>query len=69
MRCWKVLPNTDYDLAGYLRRTCGEHLRDMLADPAFLACPSIAERLPRNLHRAEGDMRTEQAPPDLFSNQ
>lgn len=45
-----LIPATSYDLAGYVRATSGEHLRDMCADPALLACPGIADRLPRNLH-------------------
>lgn len=64
-----MLPNADYDLAGYLRRTCGEHLRVMRAGPALLSCPGIADLLPRNLHRADGGMDADQTQPDLFSNQ
>ena len=45
-----LIPATDYDLAGYLRATRGEQLRDMRADPALLACDGIGDRLPRKLH-------------------
>lgn len=62
-----MLPATDYDLAGYLRQTCGEHLRVMRADPALLSCPGIADRLPRNLHPGDGKLHTDQGQPDLFS--
>lgn len=62
-----IIPATAYDLAGYLRSTRGEHLRDMRADPALLACSGIAERLPRNLHQPGDDLRADQAQADLFT--
>jgi len=48
-----LIPAIDYDLAGYLRATRGEQLRDLRADPALLACHEIADRLPRNLYGTE----------------
>jgi hypothetical protein len=62
-----LIPNMPYDLAGHLRKSRGEHLRDMKADPALLACPAIADRLPWNLHQADSEMPTDQVQPDLFS--
>ncbi len=63
-----IIPPMGYDLAGHLRATRGEKLRDMRADPALLACPGIADRLPRNLLQCDGDAATIQDQPDLFPN-
>ncbi|RPF72153.1 hypothetical protein [Aurantiacibacter spongiae] len=52
-----LIPAIDYDLAGYLRATRGEQLRDMRADPALFACYGIADKLPRNLHGIESAER------------
>ena len=38
------------DLAGHLRRTQGEQVRDLLASPTLLTCPGIPDRLPSNLY-------------------
>ena len=62
-----LIPDTTYDLAGYLRSTRGERLRDMRGDAALLACPGIADRLPGNLHQPDEKIGSDQSPPDLYS--
>lgn len=62
-----LIANAPFDLAYYLRRTRGEHVADMGSSPALLACPSIANRMPRNLHGTERLGPDYHVQPDLFS--